>query len=118
MNKIKHVIEINPNSGCRWCYLCEKQITIEDGFNTDVGRVINHYIQKHNYKLLNISSVTFDSVNDCGFAHGVKAFVGSEEMGPEEILPEDVHIEFVNFEDINKKDTDDGLAFEVNLPID
>lgn len=82
MDKFKYVIEINSNSDSNNCRICNKQVTICDGL--DMGEMINHYIQHHNYKLLSIMPFTFDcSHSDTGFVNGVKAYVESEPKQPE-----------------------------------
>jgi hypothetical protein len=89
MTDIKHVIQITSGcqSGCEHC-----NDGIERNGNLGVHgdyfvNAINHYVQKHNYKILHIGQYTDTEVDD-GLWHGTTAILGHTEiLPPREITP-------------------------------
>lgn len=89
--KIKHTIQLFSfiESGCE---ICDENIRHhnDDG---ELSKAINHYIQKHDYKLLHLGDQTVEG--DDGLWRGVTAVLGSEVVPPPKEPSELVVIEII-----------------------
>lgn len=54
---IRHVVHVSTNIGAR-CELCGESIGVVPGGNHRLAESINHYLERHGYKLLHVGTET------------------------------------------------------------
>lgn len=97
MTDIKHTIQITSGCESGACEHCNDGIKTNSslmGVHDDYFvNAINHYVQKHGYKILHIGQYT-DTEVEGGLWHGTTAVLGhTEVLPPREITQEEIEFD-------------------------